>query len=332
MNSFGGEKRVGVAVWPGTPARETLRVGRLAEEAGFDSVWVTESTLSPGRDSISILGALSTVTSRLRIGTGIVNVFTRTPTLIASTAATLDELSDGRMMLGLGTGHRDAVSNWHSVPFEMPLPRLREYVESIRAILAGGPVNYKGKTVKIQDFSLAVSVQRPVPIYVAAVGPGTARLAGEVADGMLITMNTLPQVKKLLDIATTAARDRGRILDVAAYVLSFISQDHGANMAMARRVLAMYCSAPFYNKVFVAAEYDQQAREIARLWALGDEEAACGQVSDQMVRSFAALGINEVRRMVEKCRDAGVALPIVSLVHPDNFEANVSRLFSEISR
>ena len=310
------------------PPQETLSVGKLADEAGLDSLWVTESTLAPGRDAVSILGGLSAVTSKVKLASGIINIFTRTPTLIASTCATLDELSNGRAVLGLGTGHRDPLTKWHSVSFEKPITRMREYVELIRAILGGGTVKYYGRTVTVRNFKLAVKPLRQVPIYLAAVGPKMAELAGRIADGALITMNTLPQLRKLLTIACTTSGNVGRVLDVAAYALSFISEDQEANLRSARRVLAMYCSAPFYNKVFGDAGYEKEAREIARLWNADDKEGAYELVSEQMIRSFAAVGVDEAVKMVEEYRRAGVLLPIVSMVYTEGFEKSVSRLLS----
>ncbi len=328
-----GEKegaRVGAALWPGTPVKETLRVGKLADDAGLDSLWITESTLAPGRDAVSILGSLSVATSKIKLATGIINIFTRTPTLIASTAATLDELSDGRAVLGLGTGHRDPLTRWHSVEFGKPLTRMREYVETIRMILGGGTVNYHGTTVAIDKFSLAVKPRRVTPVYVAAVGPHMARLAGEIADGALITLNTLSQLKKLVNEATSTAKDRGRTLDVAAYALSFISDDMDHNLKAAKRVLAMYCSAPFYNKVFDKAGYENEAKEIAKLWASNQRDEAYELVNERMIRDFAALGVDESVKMTEYYRGAGVTLPISSVVYGEDFEKSSARLFSQL--
>ena len=321
-----------MAFWPGTPTEEILRVGMLADKAGLDSLWVTESTLAPGRDAFTLLGALSNVTTQAKLATGIVNIFTRTPTLIASTAATLDELSKGRTILGLGTGHQDQLTKWHSVKFEKPVTRMGEYVETVRLVLNGGPVNYQGATLAIRDFKLAFQPRRVVPIYVAAVGPKMAQLAGSTADGVLVTLNTQPQLKKLLAIAATTARDRGRKIDMAAYGLSFISDDMDMNLKAAQRVLAAYCSASFYQKLFTAAGYEREAREIANVLGTGDRQAAYDLVNDRMIGDFAALGIEETIKLVESYREAGVNLPIMSLAHTDGFEQSASRLFSEIRR
>ncbi len=206
---------------------------------------------------------------------------------------------------------------------------MREYVETIRLVLGGGTVNYHGTTLAVDGFNLAVKPRRVTPIYVAAVGLKMARLAGEIADGALITLNTLPQLKKLVAEATNAKERSGK-LDVAAYGLSFISEDMDKNLKAARRVLAMYCSAPFYNKVFVNAGYGKEAREIARLWAANQRDAAYELVNERMIRDFAALGADESVKMVENYRLEGVNLPIVSVVYTDDFEKSCSKLFSQL--
>ncbi len=328
---FSSPRRVGLALWPGTPIGDTLEVAKLADQRGLDSIWVTESTLAPGRDAVSILGAMAATTSKIKLATGIINIFTRTPTLIASTVATIDEISNRRAILGLGTGHAYPITNWHSVKFDKPLTRAREYVETIRRILKGERVDYEGRTVKIRGFKLAIAPPRKeVPIYLAAVGPGTARLAGEVGDGVLITMNTVNQLKKLVQIAKNRAADFGRIIDTAALVLSCVAEDHDVGLRTTRRVLALYSSAPFYHKVFVDAGYGEEADEVARLWNSGDREAAAENVSDRMVLDFAAVGLEQVGNMVRKYREAGVKLPIISLIYTEGFDRSITELFREL--
>ncbi len=324
------KERTGLALWPGTPVRETLKAAKLANLAGLDSVWVTESTLAPGRDAISILGALAATTSRVKLATGIINIFTRTPTLVASTAATLDELSSQRLILGLGTGHRDPITNWHSVKFEKPLTRMREYVEVIRRILKGELISYEGQTVNVEGFKLAVPNIRRVPIYIAAVGTKMAQLAGTIGDGVLVTLNTVKQLRSLVGHAARAASASKNALDTAAYVLSCISEDRDAGLETARRVLAMYSSAPFYTKVFVAAGYEKEAMEIAGLWRIGDRERATEAVSEQMLRDFVAVGVHETLQKVTEYRNSGVDLPIISMVYTPYFEKSLTRLLREL--
>jgi alkanesulfonate monooxygenase SsuD/methylene tetrahydromethanopterin reductase-like flavin-dependent oxidoreductase (luciferase family) len=309
-----------------------IKVGKLGDRAGIDSLWVTESTLVPGRDSISTIGALAASTSRIKLATGIMNIFTRTSTLIASTVATLDELSKGRMILGLGTGHKDPLTHWHSVKFEHPLTRMKESVEVIRAILSAETVDYKGRTVSIRGFKLAMnSTRRLVPIYIAAVGEEMAKLAGKVGDGVLVTMKPVKQLKTFLDYALQASQTvHSKGFQTAAYVLSFISEDQEANLGAARRVIATYCAAPFYNRVFVNAGYEREAHEISTYWNTGHKDSAAQAVTERMIGDFASIGIEEAIRTTEKYRKQGVNLPILSVVYGPDFDKSASKLFREL--
>ncbi len=331
MNPSGSDERLGLALWPGTPVKDTLRAARLADQANLDSVWITESTLAPGRDAVSIMGAVAATTFKIRIASGIINIFTRTPTLLASTAATLDELSNGRAILGLGTGHSDPITNWHSVRFERPLVRMREYVEVIREILGGETISYNGKTVTVKEFKLGLPNPRRIPIYIAAVGTKTAQLAGTIGDGVLISLSSIKQVRALVGHVARAARISKRGVETAAYILSGIAETREDASQAAQRVLAMYSTAPFYAKVFSEAGYQKEAAETASLWQTGHKERAAAAVSERMVRDFAAVGVHETLQKATEYRNSGIDLPIISMVYGVDFEKSLSKLFRELS-
>src|SRR3989454_5328195 len=158
-----------------------------AEALGFDSVWVPEAW---GTDAISLLGALAARTQRIRLGTGIVNVFSRTPSLLGQTAATLDLISNGRFILGLGTSGRQVVSGWHGMRFDRPLQRMRETVEIVRRVLRQERLRFDGEIFTLdQGLKLLARPVRPtVPIFLATLTPAGLRLTGEVADGWIPTL------------------------------------------------------------------------------------------------------------------------------------------------
>src|SRR5580700_4921578 len=155
---------------------------KLAESLGYESVYVTHIA---GRESLTVLTAYALATSTIRVGTGVVPIYTRTPATMAQTAATLDELSGGRLTLGLGVSHRPVVEGWHGQTIDRPVTEMREYVAIVRAILCGEdpPRGEKWRT----GFHLMGLEPRPaLPIYVAALSPSMLRLAGEVADGVIL--------------------------------------------------------------------------------------------------------------------------------------------------
>ena len=163
---------------------EAVELAQRAEALGFESVWMPEAY---GTDAVSILGALAASTQRIQLGTGIVNVFSRTPALLAQTAATLDLISNGRFILGLGTSGYQVISGWHGVPFDRPLLRMRETIAIVRQVLRrdrlvfNGDIFHLDKGLKL----LARPLRDTVPIYLATLTPSGVALAGEMADGWL---------------------------------------------------------------------------------------------------------------------------------------------------
>ncbi len=164
--------------------RQVIEKVKIADELGFDSVWLGESW---GYELFTSMADLVRETKRIKIGAGIANIYSRSPALIASTVATLDERSGGRIILGLGPSGANVIEHWHGVPFEKPVKRTREYVEIIRMILRGEKLVYHGEFFNLErGFKLRFTPPRPdVPIYIAAMGPKNVVQSGEIADGVL---------------------------------------------------------------------------------------------------------------------------------------------------
>jgi len=195
----------------GLPFAEGLEMTQRAEALGFDSVWVPEAW---GTDAISMLGALAARTQQIRLGTGIVNVFSRTPTLLAQTAATLDLISNGRFILGLGTSGHQVVSGWHGMRFDRPLQRMRETVEIVRRVLRQERLRFEGEIFTLdQGLKLLARPVRPgVPIFLATLTPAGLRLTGEVADGWIPTLFSPDHLDLFLPELEAGARAAGRSL------------------------------------------------------------------------------------------------------------------------
>src|SRR5437660_3033952 len=157
---------------------------KIADALGFDSIWLGESL---GYELFTSMADLANATKRIKIGAGIANIYSRTPALLASTAATLDERSGGRILLGLGPSGANVIEHWHGVPFEKPVKRTREYVEIIRMILRGEKLVYHGEMFNLErGFKLRFTPPRTeIPIYIAAMGPKNVVQSGEIADGIL---------------------------------------------------------------------------------------------------------------------------------------------------
>jgi alkanesulfonate monooxygenase SsuD/methylene tetrahydromethanopterin reductase-like flavin-dependent oxidoreductase (luciferase family) len=156
------------------------RVGR-ADRLGYDCVYVTHIA---ARDSLTLLMAYASASERIRVGTGVVPIFSRTPATMAQTAATIDEYSGGRMVLGLGVSHRITVEAWHGARIDRPITQMREYVSAVRAILRGNDPPTSDRFPTAFRF-MGYEARPDLPIYVAALSPNMLRLAGEIADGVM---------------------------------------------------------------------------------------------------------------------------------------------------
>ena len=176
----------------GLTAEQQLEIVKEAESAGFDSVWAAEAY---GSDTATVLAWLASQTERIKIGSSIFQMPARTPAMTAMTAATLDQLSNGRMLLGIGSSGPQVAEGWHGQPFANQLQRTREYVEILRKALARERLEYKGDLYELplpdgpgKALKLMIApVQERMPIYIAAIGPKNTTLTGEIADGWLPT-------------------------------------------------------------------------------------------------------------------------------------------------
>ena len=301
------------------PRQEIVEVVQQAEALGYDSVWVGESW---GRDGFTWLTQLACHTARIKLAAGIATVYSRSPALIAQTVASLDEISAGRVILGLGTSGPIVIENWHGIPFQRPLRRTREYIEIIRLILSGERVHYQGEIFQLKGFRLPFTPVRPrVPIYVASLGPQNLRLTGELADGWLpIYLDARHLQRFQLDIEK-GTQKAGRALesvDVAPYILSCVSEDVEAARRLVKSHLADYIAGmgTFYANLIAGYGFADEVRRVRDAWAQGDRRAAASQVTDTMVARLAICGSpSEGRAQLERYRAAGVTLPIVSFTH-----------------
>jgi len=288
-----------------------------ADGLGYESVWVPESA---ARNSLMVLSRLATVTDSVRLGTGIVNVFSRSPALLAMSAATLDEFSDGRAMLGIGASSRPLIENWHAMEFDRPLRRIRETIEIVDAALSDPRVDYDGKVFRVDDYPNRLeTVDGDVPIYNAALGPRNRELTGRFADGWLPIHLPLPTVSKQIagvrEAAADADRDPERVT-VAPYIVTCASADdpEGAREVVSG-VLAFYIGAmEYYAGVFRRFGYEETVDRIVDAWAEDDRGGASETVAEGLLDEVAIAGTPDyARRRLREYRDAGVDVPIVAL-------------------
>jgi probable F420-dependent oxidoreductase len=298
----------------GLPFEQLLDIVRLAERCGYDGLWVPENT---GREVFAQLGAFAMATERMQLGPGIANVFTRTPTVLAQGAVTLDQVSGGRAWLGLGTGHQPALEAGHGVTYGRPLARMRDAVRLIRAILRGD-VLPETSVIPARAFRLETAAPRPdLPIYVAALGPKMCQLAGELADGVILNWATPAYVREALANIHAGAARTGR--DPASVeVACYIRVAAGAPAVDLRRALAQeltrYVAMPYYRRMFVQAGFGPALAGMPEALA-HDLGSAAAMLPEEMLAALTVAGDGDAfKRRVAEYRALGVTLPVVAPV------------------
>ncbi|MDR7481077.1 MAG: LLM class flavin-dependent oxidoreductase [Armatimonadota bacterium] len=272
------------------PVEALVDLAALADRLGYESLWVPEGR---GRELFSLLGAMARVTRRVRLATGIMPIYSRPPALAAMAAATLADLTGGRFILGLGTGHPGIVEEGYDHAYRQPLVAMREYVEIVRRVLAGGPVAVAGQVFRVHHFEIEAPPRHAVPVYVAALGEQMLRLAGQTADGVILNWMGPGRAAWAVDVARRAAREAGRDpadLTVVCFVRAAVTQTPDAARRVLRRLVATYAAMPAYSQMFAAAGYAGEMAAVEGAWASGGVEAAAATLSAEFVAELSAVG------------------------------------------
>ena len=297
---------------------DMVALAQRAEEAGFESLWTNEDI---GFDSFTVLSAIAQHTSRIHLGTAIVNVYSRSAMQLAMAAATLDELSGGRAILGLSIGHHPWNDLGHGIPIEQPLARIREYVTFIRKALSGEAFTHDGPIFPGVDTRLAFDPARPnLPIFVAGERPKIIALAGEIADGLIINVVSPEYIadfaaEQLHSSARAAGRDPKQ-LELTALVTCAVADDPAEALAHARAMVAHRLRISLKMLDTQPAHRHDEIRHINTLMLAGDRDRAVAQVGEELARSIVVFGsTDEIRAGIERYFAAG-ATRVVCVAYP----------------
>jgi 5,10-methylenetetrahydromethanopterin reductase len=310
-------------LFTGAPALpEMVRLAQRAEAQGFESIWVAETRMT--RDAFTPAAAIAQATERVRIGTGIVNVYTRNPVVLAISFLGLHELAPGRILLGLGTGSPRVLAP-QGIPFHKPLTRLKEYCAVIPPLMRGEAVSYEGSAVTLIDAKIedvlstdGEALRADMPLFLAATGPKAMKYAGSVADGMLMNVClSTSYVADKLELLEAGAREAGRSLDdieVAMGILACPNEDEEAGRDAARRFIALYLG----TMPNIAKETGLPERTITdvanALWGDG-LDAATQLVPEEAIDLLAAAGTPEqCRKRLDEYRAAGIDTVVLAPV------------------
>jgi 5,10-methylenetetrahydromethanopterin reductase len=285
---------------------------RKADEKGWDAAWFPEITFG---DAFTPAAVAALETTSMRLATGVVGIWSRSPVAMALTAASVSQLCPGRMILGLGLQARNYVEDWHGAHYGNVVTAMREYVTIVRRILKGECVTLEGEVFRVRNFQLQIPPpDPPVPIYIAAIGPKMTQLAGEVADGMLGYFYSVPYVKNVVlpNLRAGAAR-AGRSLekfDLACGLPAIITADDSGLELIKGQVLMFATagqSSPFYAESFVQAGFATELQEIRDRFAKKDIQGALRVITSEMADAFTLAGRADlVQKRIKEYQAAGV--------------------------
>src|ERR1700736_6189833 len=331
----------------GLSSEDQLNIVQEAERLGYDSVWTAEAY---GSDAATVLGWLAGQTSRIRLGSGIFQMPARSAAMTAMTAATIDQLSDGRMILGIGSSGPQVAEGWHGQRFARQLQRTRDYVAVVRMALARERVEFHGSTLELplpegpgKALKLTISpVQEQIPIYLAAIGPKNTALAGEIADGWIPTLLSPEHFSELRSLLDEGASRSGRSLDgfdVAPTVNVFVTEDLARARDAMRPFIALYVGGMgsreqnFYNQLVSRYGFEAEAKKIQDLYLEGNRDGAMAAIPDDLIDSVSLCGPPEVvRERLAVYRDAGVGtLGVTPLAFTVSERLDQLRLVAELS-
>jgi probable F420-dependent oxidoreductase len=296
--------------------RNIRELVKVADECGYTDGWSFEANSS---DAFSPIAAMAMLSSKLRFGTAIVPIYTRSAALIAMTAATVQNLSGGRFILGLGISSPTIVEQWMSVPYVKTHSRTRETVAAVRAIMKGEKYSVDGKTMRINGFRMDLAMDgAPPPIYLGAQGAAMCRMAGEIGDGLITNFVTTDSLPGMLEHTREGMRAAGKDpsqLDVVCRINIAVGEDLATARTLFKRNLAAYITVPGYNKFFKEIGYENQAGKAMELWNRGERKQALESLPDEMVEQIYVFGdAKSCRKRIDEFFKAGVTTTALQFI------------------
>ena len=308
---------------------QVIACSKKLNEFKPDTVWIPETW---GMENFSMLSMVSRENSFSKIGSSIVNIYSRSPSLIAMGAATVDTISNKRLVLGLGTSSKPLVEDFHGDKFEKPLQRMKEYVEIIRLILSGKTINYSGEIFSLKNFSLLVKPPRDsIPIYLAAVNQKMVELTWKIADGVIFYLRPKSEIK-----STLAKMQNQKKIDATLQIITCVNDDSEKAMVRAKKTLAFYVSVGKIYREFLASNgFENETKNIFEEYEKNGLESNHELVPESMVSELCIAGTpNECKTQLLQFRETGIDLPIIQFNPTDNVEDSfnlVTTTFSEES-
>jgi alkanesulfonate monooxygenase SsuD/methylene tetrahydromethanopterin reductase-like flavin-dependent oxidoreductase (luciferase family) len=297
---------------------------KRADALGYDSTYVTHIA---ARDSLTVLMAYAAASERIKVGTGVLPIYSRTPVATAQQAATIDEYSGGRMVLGLGVSHQVTVENWYQAKLARPLQAMRDYAEIVRALFQGQEPPH-GEIFHTNFRFMGYEPRADLPIYIAGLSRNMLELAGEIADGVMLWLCIPDYIREVVVPAVRAGREKaGKPMegfDIVAAVPAAVTQDRDAAYQVMRADLMTYFSLPFYRAMIEGSGFQEDIESYDAGMAQGDIDKAMAGISAFYLDALTAIGSpEEVRAGVERYAQAGATSPCIGPVPRTDFEATL---------
>lgn len=295
------------------PAADLVAVAREAERRGYDTAWVGETA---GYDAITLMAVIATHTERLRVGSAVVPLQTRTPVVLGLSAASLNHVSHDRVLLGLGLSSRIIVGDWHGLPFANSLRQVREAVEIIRRVASGERVSFEGTFYRVKNFRMtAPAPARPVRVVLAALGPEMLELAGEIADGVVLNWIPPERVGASIGRLEAGAKRAGRTLagfEIASFIRTCVTDDPAAARETLARDITGYTIVDVYASFFRTAGFAAEVEAVTAAWKAGDRAGAVRRISPRVLDGLGVVGDEAFcRARVAEFARAGLTQPVI---------------------
>ncbi len=311
--------RLALGFNPVLSATESARTAAEAEKLGYDSIWLHESLFQ--RDVVTCIASMVSATGRIRIGSGIINTFTRHPVVAATTFATLSELSGGRVVLGIGLGSFPTIPLiGHQIfPVEKtrPLRRITEYVEVVKAVWKGEKVEFEGEFFSVHNLTLGFKLEKQIPIFIASLSPMTQAYAADVADGVILSpaLNTVKGTELMIRNVAAGESRSGRSVERASYMMTSVDPDPATALRAVRDYYFFLYQLAEVVKPETLIPYgvtEEKLRPMKEAWKKGNVAEARQLVPEEAIEALALVGSEEhARDRVEEYQKAGITLPIL---------------------
>jgi len=305
---------------------EVLECSQKLNEIKPEVMWIPETW---GMENFSMLGLISKENIFSKIGSSIINIYSRSPSLIAMGASTIDTISNGRLILGLGTSSVPIVEDFHGNSFESPVQRMIEYVEIIRMALRGEKINYSGKIFSLKDFSLLTKpVRKEIPIYLAAINQKMVEMTWDIADGVIFYLRPKNEMKE-----TISKMQKKKKIDTALQIITCIHNDYEKATKRAKRTLSFYIAVgKIYREFLESTGYSEEIEIIYNEYKKGGLNGLEKFVPDRMVDDLCIAGTPDAAvKKLNKFRDAGVNLPIIQFNPIDDVKESFELLTKTFS-